>query len=350
MAFEYFVTLCAGLECVTCEEVPWRLPSAVVHSWDYGKVFFCCEQSPTQVLGLRSVNHAHVVAGRFEGVPSGVEGLDCIEALAETVDFLPGALAAREVSPWRRDPPSFRVTGYRSGIHDYRSMDVAARVGAGVVARHGWPVDLVNYDVEIVAYLTDDHLLLGTRLTRDGSLHRRNRVGVGRSTLKASVAFSLCWLANPATATTLVDPLCGTGTIPIEAALQWPHLTVIGGDRSDDELRLAVLNREATGAEVGLSRWDCRELPLETGSIDRIVSDLPFGRRVGSHQKNVHLYPRMLREMRRVLAPGGLMVLLTLERRLFTRLLARHEGLELERVIGISLSGLKPSVYVVRRT
>ncbi len=349
MTQEYFVSLSAGLECITCEEVPWRLPHAQVYDTDQGRVSFRTSHSPSDVLTLRSINHAHLVAGRFEGIDGGPDGLAQVEALAETVDFLPGALASGEINPWKQDPPTFRVTGYRAGAQAYTSMEVAARVGAGVVARHGWPVNLTEYDVEIVAYLTDDRLLLGTRLTREGSLHRRHRAGLGKSTLKASVAFALCWLAEPWEAKTLVDPLCGTATIPIEAALQWPHLTVIGGDRSADELALAMGNRGLCGADVDLCRWDCRELPFETASLDRIVSDLPFGRRVGSHQKNVHLYPRMVREMRRVLAPGGLLVALTLERRLFTRLIERHEGLWIERVIGISLSGLKPSVYLVRR-
>lgn len=349
MAPEYLVTLLAGLECVTREEILWRLPPAEVCGAGCGRVSFRTSRAPREVLSLRSINHAHLVAGRFEGIDGGVNGLAQIEALAATLDFTPGAVAAGEISPWAQDPPRFRVTGYRAGDQAYGSMDVAARVGAGVVARHGWPVDLENYDVEIVAYLTDDQLTLATRLTREGSLHRRHRVAVGKSTLKASAAFALCWLADPLGAKVLLDPLCGTGTIPIEAALQWPRLTVIGGDRSADELAVASRNRELSGADIGLCRWDCRELPLESGSIDRIVSDLPFGRRVGSHQKNVHLYPRMVREMRRVLAPGGLMVALTLERRLFTRLIERHDGLQIERVIGVSLSGLRPSVYLVRR-
>ncbi|MBD3176866.1 MAG: methyltransferase domain-containing protein [Armatimonadia bacterium] len=349
MSRELFVTLSAGLEEVTGQEVIWRLPDSRLLAADSGKVFFSSDASPEDTLGLRSVNHVHVVAAHLDGIDSGAQGLEQIEALASAVDFLPGAFASAEINPWKTDPPTFRVTGYRSGEQEYGSMDVAARVGAGVVARHGWPVDLESYDVEIVAYLTDDRLLMGTRLTREGSLHRRHRVGVGKSTLKASVAFSLCWLADLHGAQALVDPLCGAATIPTEAALQWPHLDVIGGDRSADELDLARRNVELTGAAVSLCRWDCRELPLARSSVDRIVSDLPFGRRVGSHQKNVHLYPRMVREMGRVLEPGGLMVALTLERKLFTRLIDRSPVLHIERVIGISLSGLRPSVYLVRR-
>jgi tRNA G10 N-methylase Trm11 len=49
-------------------------------------------------------------------------------------------------------------------------------------------------------------------------------------------------------------------------------------------------------------------LPLIESSIDRIISDVPFGKR---HKITPNLYRNMLKEMHRVLRPKGCCVLLT---------------------------------------
>ncbi|MCD6361870.1 MAG: RNA methyltransferase, partial [Armatimonadetes bacterium] len=61
------------------------------------------------------------------------------------------------------------------------------------------------------------------------------------------------------------------------------------------------------------------------------------------------LYPGFMREVARVLRPGGLAVLLTQEKRLITRLVEKQRSLHLEACYRLSLSGLHPSIYVVRR-
>ncbi len=345
----YFATLCAGFEEVVSAEVAWRLPGAVVRATEPGKVFFESAHAPRDVLALRSVNHIHVVAAQYEGFSPDRAELARMEGLAAATDLATGAALLAGISPPTAGPPRFRVTAHRSGEHDYRSPEVAAAIGAGVVAGYGWPVSLREHDIEVVAYQTDDRLLLGIRLTTEGSLHRRNRVGTGHTTLKASVAYSLAWLADPAHGTVLLDPACGAGTIPIEAVLGWPHLTALGGDISANELALARRNAQFAEAPVGLARWDARALPLAAESLDRVVSDLPFGRRTGTHTSNRHLYPGLIRELVRVLRPGGRAVLYTTERRLMQSVLHRTPGLKLERTVATILSNLRPCAYLLRR-
>jgi 23S rRNA G2445 N2-methylase RlmL len=293
------------------------------------------------------VNHVERLIGCFDGIGASRSELEHIQALVAGVDCLAPAAAARDVRGWKRHPPTFRVTAYRSGEHDYTSIDVSAAVGAGVVARHGWPVDLKDYDVEIVAHLMDSTLLLGVRLTREGSLHRRHRVAIGLTTLKASVAYSLLWLAGPKEDDVLLDPMCGSGVIPLEAASAWPGVTAMGGDISARELRAAADNVAQSGLDVSLCRWDARRLPFVDATVDCVVTDMPFGRRVGSHGRNRQVYPAVLTEVARVLRPGGRAVILTLERRLMARLLPALPDLELTSTLPIVLSNLRPSVYMV---
>jgi 23S rRNA G2445 N2-methylase RlmL len=81
-----------------------------------------------------------------------------------------------------------------------------------------------------------------------------------------------------------------------------------------------------------------------------MVCNMPWGRRIGSHRINRHLYPGFVRELERVLAPGAVAALLTQEKRLITRLLGRSDGLRLIREHHLSLSGAHPAIYLVRRS
>jgi len=47
--------------------------------------------------------------------------------------------------------------------------------------------------------------------------------------------------------------------------------------------------------------WDATRLPLRAGVVDHFVSDLPFGKRLGSKADNRRLYPESLEQMRRAL-------------------------------------------------
>lgn len=46
--------------------------------------------------------------------------------------------------------------------------------------------------------------------------------------------------------------------------------------------------------------WDSTNLPLRSGVVDRVVSDLPFGKRCGSKHQAAMLYPSILREGSRI--------------------------------------------------
>jgi 23S rRNA G2445 N2-methylase RlmL len=82
--------------------------------------------------------------------------------------------------------------------------------------------------------------------------------------------------------------------------------------------------------------------------VHRLVCNLPFGKRVGSHRENVDFYPAFLAEVDRVLAAGGRAVALTEEKRLFRQAAAATRRLRIDRELTLATGGLHPSVFVLR--
>lgn len=92
----------------------------------------------------------------------------------------------------------------------------------------------------------------------------------------------------------------------------------IGCDLDPEQLHLAAVNvrgvAKMTRGRVQLLRGNAGlvgGLPLADASVDKVLTDLPFGKQFGSLEDNRWLYPRVLMELARVLRVGGRAVLLT---------------------------------------
>lgn len=125
-----------------------------------------------------------------------------------------------------------------------------------------------------------------------------------------------------------LDVGTGTALIPIELCRQSPALHVLGIDLAREMLRRGRQNvRRATCAgSIALARMDAKRLPFPDGAFRGVVSN-----------SIVHHIPQpldVLREMTRVLAPGGL---------LFVRDLARPATAEeVERIVRLYAGGETP--------
>jgi putative N6-adenine-specific DNA methylase len=81
-------------------------------------------------------------------------------------------------------------------------------------------VDTENPDLQINAHIEGDRCLLSFD-SSGGSLHRRGyHVAMGIAPLKESLASALIELSDWTEDLPLLDPFCGSGTIPIEATLK----------------------------------------------------------------------------------------------------------------------------------
>jgi len=169
-----------------------------------------------------------------------------------------------------------------------------------------------------------------------GSMWRSLKAPVAASLVRIAMAGGLPYMHRPPL---LLDPFCGAGTILAEAGLM--GLEVIGGDLHSGAVRAAHENLRDIGASDRVRRWDARRLPLGDDSVDRVVTNIPWGRQVAVDSGLEHLYRESFSEMLHVFAPGGRIVVLTGTPELLapfrSRLVGRRQ---------ISLSGQRPHILV----
>lgn len=343
----YYALCCPGLEDVVSSEIGERQLEVLAAEPGAGWVVFAGRVSGAAMPVLRSVDAWGLWLGSLDELRPGPEGLRQIEEWAASLgagDALASVRGVRDLPGL----PHFRVSAHRAGTHAYTSMDLAAAAGGGLQRATGWPVRMRGYDLNIVLRVAGRRAVAGLELSGDAAEGVAPCAG-GQARLRRGVAHALARLLGLTRPTLVMDPMCGTGSIVLECAHLYPGARALGGDIDPKALGIAANRLRLVSPAPDLVRWDARAIPLPSGCVDGLVCNLPFGRRVGSHRRNEHLYPGFFRELYRVLRPGGRAVLLTLEKRMTERLIGKHHGLRLVGVRVIELSGLHPSVYEVEK-
>uniref|UniRef100_A0A1A8SG05 THUMP domain containing 3 n=1 Tax=Nothobranchius rachovii TaxID=451742 RepID=A0A1A8SG05_9TELE len=257
----------------------------------------------------------------------------------------------------------FRVTCNRAGDkHSFSSNEAARDFGGAVQEFFQWKADMTKFDIEVLLNIHNEEVVVGIALTEE-SLHRRNISHFGPTTLRSTLCYGMLRLCKPQVSDVILDPMCGTGAIPLEGAIEFNSSFYVAGDNNDMAVNRTVNNvshiqkrRADKGSSSGLPidtvQWDVCNLPIKTSSVDIIITDMPFGKRMGSRKKNWDLYPSCLREMARVCRPGsGKAVLLTQDKKCFAKAVSQMGGLWRKVLtVWVNVGGLHAGVYLLKRT
>jgi putative N6-adenine-specific DNA methylase len=259
--------------------------------------------------------------------------------------------------PWERflapgQPILVRVTCRQSKL--YNSEAVTRSVAAGLEERLGKASPLVKADEEsdghppqmIVVRLVDDKCTLSVD-SSGALLHKRGyRLAVAKAPLRETLAAALLIASGWDTSTPLLDPFCGSGTIPIEAALlrlglppglnrrfafmDWPGfapsafndqlsairaqqstisnqksaICIQASDRDAGAIRMAHENAARAGVEAAIE-FKCQAVSSITPPPGPgwVVTNPPYGVRVSQGSDLRNLYAQFGNVLRRV-CPG----------------------------------------------
>lgn len=232
---------------------------------------------------LRCVDDLFVGIGAVDGVGFTKTAVDRIAERAARFDV--GA-AIEHVAKVRELPaaPSFDVVTSLDGkrrfnryaVEDAVGTAVAPMVGGDYVSRtHGRAPD-TDLTLRVLIHGASARLLVRVA---SRPLHRREyKHDTGVGTLHPALAAALVRLAVPTGVDdNVADAFCGDGTIPIEQALLCSGGRALGLDIDGARLAHARRNAERAGVPVQLAQADAARLPLQSGSLDALVSNPPWG-------------------------------------------------------------------------
>ncbi len=313
------------------------------------------------------------------------------EAQANNLDEIYGEVRGLDFSIIKPHQ-SFAVRSKRVGVHDFTSIDIARVAGQAVIDSYlasrsvRLRVNLDEPDVIVRVELIDSTLLVGIDTTGDEGLHKRGyRVYQHPAPLNATIAASMVRLSGWKCSEVLVDPMCGSGTILVEAAMMAGNVppgkfrdefaftrifgdelleevkgyrenlevstpTLIGIERFEKHIRGAKQILEFTGFDfVKLMKGDATRLDefLDAGGVDVLITNPPYGLRIGKKGIIQDLYSGFLNSASRVLKDGGRIVMITPEKEL-VRSLAESAGYSVEER-PISYGGIDAGIFVLRK-
>ena len=274
--------------------------------------------------------------------------------------------------PWERYVASgtavrFRVTSKKSRL--YHTGGIAQRVGEAIEHRLGGGIVVgdsrsdENDEEEVdgpapqLFVIRVSHDVFTVSADSSGALlHQRGyRKAIAKAPLRETLAAAMLLASDWNGSTPLIDPLCGSGTIPIEAALMarriapgssrsfafegWPSfdrgrwdalraeaaegvlasagIGIRGSDRDAGAIEAAASNAERAGvtADVDLSVRAVSAIDDCAGGDGLVATNPPYGVRVGEAARLRDLYAK-LGQVLRGKCPGWRVALLSANARL----------------------------------
>lgn len=305
-----------GLEELAGEEIAQDLEGEV-KKIGRGFVIFRLPEITPKVLSLRTVEDVFLLAWGTDQLTYRAEDLERIRRwTSREPDWDQLLRIHHAIRPRPRGKPTFWMVAQMEGHHAYQRRDARKALGQGLAERlpASWKLVEENAAVEVWLTIQDATALCGLRLSDRTMRHRTYKLEHRPASLRPTLAAALVRLAEVRPAHTVLDPMCGVGTILAEHLVQrarWraPRGAVWGGDIEFPAVRSAAINLRRLGP-AELLRWDARRLPLENSSVDRLISNPPFGKQLSDPEAIEPLYRDMVQEYDRVLKPGGRAVLL----------------------------------------
>lgn len=181
-------------------------------------------------------------------------------------------------------------------------------------------------------------------LINDRFTYRKNCLPASINPTTANIIAKIAEHFNPSPKK-VCDCFCGTATMLIERAFYSPNSRFFASDINPKAIDMARENCALAKIEADFSVKDVSRL---TGNYDEIISNLPYGLRVGSHENNYEIYSSLCKKCKRLLSENGYAFLYTADKSLLKKHI-RLNNLTLVKEIPMESGGLYCSLFVIRK-
>ncbi len=238
----------------------------------------------------------------------------------------------------------FVVRSERKGEHDFNSLDLEKEIGEIIFKKEKIEVDLKEPSTIIILDIIENNCFIGIDYTGTKLSKRAYRVRVHPTSINPCLAYVLIRIAEVKEKEVLLDPLCKSGEIPIEAGLYLKNipankinsqkaaftklvkynfkeeinnkkLNIFCIDSLQNNLKSAEINAKIAGVfkDLQFSRHDIEWLDtkFEKDSVDKVVTFLPYKTNAFPEEKVEKIYKELFYQLKFILKKTGKVVILT---------------------------------------
>jgi 23S rRNA G2445 N2-methylase RlmL len=299
-----------GIEWIAAAEIAATLGISSLEV-EHRAVIFTGQGIPSALADLGTVDDVFLVVCEVDEVGRSRASLEHLRKHASKADWhTPVSLirAMRSIPP----RPGFDVTATFLGKRNFTRFEIEDAVGAGISQSTNWRYESRTHKkppptpVSVRVHLGGDHAIAAIRISRTPLYRREYRKHSRSASLRAPLARALALLVGLTPGARIVDPFCGVGTILIEAALACKAVDCAGFDYDEAAIRSAQANAQEADVPVRFHQSSAQSLPVASATIDRVITNPPWGRGVAPVGELRQAWP----EVRRIVDSGARIALI----------------------------------------
>lgn len=337
----FLVTCDPGLEDIAEGEIKKKLKAKVKRFFNFQGKLLVDLKSPKKLFTLHSLHHI-------------IELKKTFFLRKKTLDELYEKIKRTDIDELEK-AGSFRVTSKRFGQHSFTSVQIQDICGRALQEKYRKKVDLKNFDVNIRIDVVGNLCFVGIQHTKE-SLYKRFKKSFNHpAAIKSTIAYGMLCLAGIKKRDTLLDPMCGSGTIVLEAAsLFKDKIKIIAGDINKEYVKGAEENARLNGLKkfIEFKRIDATKLEKyfeKADKIDKIVTNPPYGIKIGKRKNLRKLYRNFLVSASKILSDSGRMVVINLRAEMFRIAVIRTKLFKVVHERVVESGGLYPHIFVLEK-
>lgn len=338
----YYSTFVTGFTDIVKESLEKQIKDVQIELITDGLVVYKTNADIETIKRLRFLNNSFLLIRHFPKL-----GKDPIQEMIRQV-VKDSRLVPILRNPLRGKRAKFRVMAMSENQTVKMDNNLRVRLEENISRGNYLSLNRSLPDVEFLFSTRREGFgLFGLRFTKRPNYEKTLEKGE----LYPELAYLLCLMSEPTANDTFLDPFSGSGSIPITRALGFPFKTVYASDNDKNLVEKIKAKARKIRGNFVVGNWNALQLTnFGKGSIDKIVTDPPWGLHSGKELNLERFYEDMLKEFSRVLRKDGVLVLLTAQKELIEALLNKFTNeFILVKSYDTLVSGKKAGAYKIRK-
>ncbi len=330
----FFSTFITGFSEVVREVISKRFPDIAIDEVLDGIIVYSTSAAVQDILDQKYFNNTFVLLAKTDWGDDATTA-SIVKTLYKAANFG----ETRKILSLQKSS-TFRISISRENELTSINNEIVRKIEEKIMSQTRLRVNRQGADVEFWFVIrSEGKAYCGMRITK-------LKAKPARGQLRPELAQLLCALSDPAPEDVFLDPCAGSGAIIAERVSVAPYRTIISGD-SDQAIVADLKQRFKKAKNVRIERLDAADLKaIEASSIDKVVTDPPWGFYTDSDRDYADFYGRILAELKRVIKPTGQIVILTARKDELEKALDTFgPSMILKQKLNILVSGKKAAIY-----